>query len=83
MSKQDKNQILVFSTVWCHHCHALMDWLDSQKIAYVEYDTETIDGLKKAEELLGGDPDTVPTSLVNGEKIVGFDRQKILSLLKK
>ena len=83
MSDPPDNQIIVFSTVWCHYCHALMDWLDDSKIPYIEYDTETVDGLKKAEELLGGDPDTVPTSIINGQIVVGFDRQAILKLLKK
>ncbi len=63
--------IQVFSTNTCPYCHALMDWLDEQKIPYEVIDANMVPGIN-----------TVPVSLVNGQKIVGFDRPAILKALQ-
>ncbi|MBP5647970.1 glutaredoxin family protein [Candidatus Saccharibacteria bacterium] len=64
--------IKVYTTPTCVYCHALMDWLDSKGIDYVEKDAT-----KEA------DITTVPVTEIDGERIVGFDRPGIKRALKK
>ena len=64
--------VKVYTTPTCAYCHALMDWLESKGIEYVEMDATK-------------DPDisAVPVTEINGERIVGFDRPAIKKALKK
>lgn len=63
--------VKVYTTPTCVYCHALMDWLDSQGIEYVELDATK-------------EPDitTVPVTVIGDERIVGFDRPGIKKALK-
>lgn len=64
--------IKVYTTSTCAYCHALMDWLDSRGIEYVEVDATKEKDIK-----------TVPVTEINGERIVGFDRPAIKRALAK
>ena len=63
--------IKVYTTPTCAYCHALMDWLDSKGIEYVEMDATK-------------EPDitSVPVTEINGQRIEGFDRPAIKRALK-
>lgn len=63
--------IKVFTTPTCVYCHALMDWLDDQGIAYEEVDASTDDKIA-----------AVPVTEINGQRIVGFDRRAIKKAIK-
>lgn len=63
--------IKVYTTPTCAYCHALMDWLESKGIEYVEVDATKEKDIK-----------TVPVTEINGERIVGFDRPAIKKALK-
>ena len=63
--------IKIYTTPTCAYCHALMDWLDSEGIEYVE-----MDATKEK------DINVVPVTEVNGERIVGFDRPAIKRALR-
>lgn len=65
-------KIKIYTTPTCIYCHALMDWLDSKGIEYVE-----MDATKEK------DIDVVPVTVINGERIVGFDRPAIKKALTK
>lgn len=64
--------IKIYTTPTCAYCHALMDWLDSKGIEYVEVDATKEKDIK-----------TVPVTEINGERIVGFDRPAIKRALAK
>ena len=64
--------IIVYTTPTCAYCHALMDWLESKGIEYVEKDASEYDDIK-----------TVPVTEINGKRIVGFDRPAIKKALKE
>lgn len=64
--------IKVYTTPTCAYCHALMDWLESKGIDFVEVDATKHDDIK-----------TVPVTEINGERIVGFDRPAIKKALKR
>lgn len=61
----------VYTTKTCPYCHALMDWLDAEGIKYEEVDASTMP-----------DIDVVPITEINGQRIVGFDREGIKKALK-
>ena len=63
--------IKVYTTPTCAYCHALMDWLESKGIEYIEMDAT------KEKDIT-----TVPVTEINGERIVGFDRPAIKKALK-
>ena len=63
--------IKVYSTTTCPYCHALMDWLDSLGVAYEEINAENMDEIA-----------VVPTTDIDGELFVGFDRPGIKKALK-
>ena len=63
--------IKVYTTPTCAYCHALMDWLDSKGIEYVEVDATKNPEIK-----------AVPVTEINGERIEGFDRPAIKRALK-
>ena len=64
--------IKVYTTPTCAYCHALMDWLESKGIEYVEMDAAKEPDIK-----------TVPVTEIDGVRIVGFDRPGIKSALAK
>ena len=64
--------IKVYTTPTCAYCHALMDWLESEGIEYVEVDATKYDDIK-----------TVPVTEIGDVRIVGFDRPAIKRALKK
>ena len=63
--------IKVYTTPTCAYCHALMDWLESKGVEYVEIDATKEKDIK-----------TVPVTEINGERIVGFDRPAIKKALR-
>lgn len=64
--------VKVYTTPTCAYCHALMDWLDSKGVEYIEMDATK-------------EPDiaAVPVTEIDGERIVGFDRPAIKKALAK
>lgn len=64
--------IKVYTTPTCVYCHALMDWLESMGVDYVEKDATKEPDMK-----------TVPVTEIDGERIVGFDRPAIKRALRK
>lgn len=63
--------IKVYTTPTCAYCHALMDWLESQGIEYVEKDATQEKDIK-----------TVPVTVIGDKRIIGFDRPAIKKALK-
>ncbi|MBR3172312.1 glutaredoxin family protein [Candidatus Saccharibacteria bacterium] len=63
--------IKIYTTPTCAYCHALMDWLESKDIEYVEMDATKEDGIS-----------AVPVTEINGKRIEGFDRPAIKKALK-
>lgn len=64
--------VKVYTTPTCAYCHALMDWLESKGIDFVE-----VDATKER------DISTVPVTEINGRRIVGFDRPAIKKALRE
>ena len=65
--------IKVYSADWCPYCHAEMEWLDDLGIKYEEVNIEQA-GIKV---------ESLPTTKIGDETIIGFDRPRIKKALKK
>lgn len=70
--------IKVYTTPTCIYCHALMNWLDGEKINYQEIDASSVPGIT-----------AVPVTIItdkndkNPVQIIGFDRDAISETIKK
>lgn len=76
--------VTVYSTPWCAFCKTEMQWLESLGVKFTSRDIEEDKGAK--EELLAkldGEFRGVPTTDINGEIIIGFDRPKLQAALEK
>ena len=84
MSEQTNNDenVIVYSTVGCAFCATEKQWLD--KLG-VKYTAKNIDEDKAAEkellDKLGGTYQGVPTTVINDEVIVGFNRPALQTAL--
>jgi len=81
------DQVIIYSTSWCGACSAAKRWLRGRNEVFIEKDVEK-DPAAKAElrakaSAAGISPNSVPIIDVRGRLIVGFDRARLATLLKK
>lgn len=71
-----KNEITIYSAVWCGFCHMAKDYLTKKDITFTEIDIEK--DPKFAQEAVDKSGQMgIPVIDINGTIIVGFDRPKI------
>lgn len=77
------NKVIVYSTNWCGYCSAEKDWLEHNNIPFeeknIEFDLEAQKEL--FEKMDAGYQGGVPVTDINGEMVLGFDREKLRELL--
>jgi len=71
---------IVYSTPTCPWCHKVKDFLKQNKIQFEDVDVST-DRAKAMEMVDKSGQMGVPVIDINGEIIVGFDKDKISQLL--
>ena len=67
---RNTSQPVLFVAEWCCYCRQAKRYLNEKKIAYLEYDIDTPDGMRAMVESGGGQG--VPVLLWQGQKISGF-----------
>ena len=72
--------VIVFHGNGCGACHEEMEFLEREKIPFVARNVSTDLGARA--ELIGMGSKTVPTTLVGGDMIVGFDLARLKSALR-
>ena len=72
-------EIIVFHGNNCSACHAEMEFLEARKIPYTARNVST--DLAAREELIAMGSKTVPTTLVDGKMVIGFDLARIEELI--
>lgn len=75
------NEIIIFTTPTCPHCHRAKEFLAQEKYRYIEKDISS-DPIAQ-EELRKNKITSVPTFKINGKFVIGFDKKAILKLLFK
>ena len=75
-------KVIIYSTPWCAFCKTEKEWLDSLGVPYTSKDIE-VDPANKSEliEKVGEGFKGVPVTDVDGEIVLGFDREKLRKLL--
>lgn len=78
-----KAKIAIYTTPTCAFCHALMESLEDDGIAFDEIDISNPAERAKLEEKIGHEASVVPITIIGDEVIEGFKRATIKRALKK
>ena len=70
--------IKVYTTPTCIYCHALMNWLNEERIDFQEIDANTVPGITAVPVTIITDKDNK-----NPIQIIGFDRDGITETIEK
>lgn len=74
--------VVIYSTPTCGFCHQEKEWLDDLGVAYTDKDiTQDADAYREALEK-AGQPVT-PITDIDGEIIIGFDREGLKERLQE
>ena len=80
-SLHNNNMVKIYSTPTCVYCKTLKEYLTKHEVKFenidVSKDEKELDTMIKASGQMG-----VPVVDIDGEIIIGFDKQKIDELLK-
>ena len=73
--------VKVYSTTFCPYCKMAKDFLKEHKIPFEDINVEK--DSKKAEEMIKKSGQrTVPVIDIDGQIVIGFDREKLKKILK-
>ncbi len=76
----ENQKIKVYSTPMCPYCVALKSFLEDKDVDFEEVDvSKNLESAKEIRENTG--QMGVPVTEINGEFIIGFDREKIIEKL--
>jgi len=73
-------KVAIYSTPTCPYCNMTKQFLAENKIEYANYDVST-DAAKAQEMIDKSGQMGVPVIDIDGEIIIGFDRERIAKLL--
>ncbi len=74
-------QIIIYSTPSCPYCHLAKKFLEEEGFKYIEYNVA--DDEEKREEMFKKSKQMgVPVIDINGEIVIGFDKPRLMELLK-
>lgn len=71
--------IIIYTSSTCPHCYAAKDYFNSKGLSYTEKNVSIDPQARK--ELMQMGYMGVPVIIVNGETIVGFDRNRLEEIL--
>lgn len=73
-------KVTIYSTPTCHFCHMAKDFLTSKGIPFEDFNVAT--DLEKRKEMMDKSGQMgVPVIFIEDQMVVGFDKDKIVSLL--
>ena len=73
--------VIIYSTPSCHFCHMAKDFFKEKNVAFTDYDV-AIDTAKRAEMIEKSGQMGVPVIQIGDNLIVGFNKPKIVELLR-
>ena len=74
-------KVAIYSTPWCVYCKMAKKYFADNKIEYTEHDVA--EDIKARDEMVKKTGQMgVPVIDIDGQIVVGFDRNKIVELLK-
>lgn len=72
-------KIDIYTSDTCGYCHAAMDYLNENNLSFTEHNISSNQEARK--ELMKKGYRSVPLIVIDGEEILGFDKEKVDSLL--
>jgi len=72
--------VTIYSTPTCHFCHAAKEFFKENNIKFTDYDVSS-DEDKRSEMVEKSGQMGVPVIFVDGEMMVGFEENKLKTLL--
>ena len=69
----------IYTSDTCGYCHSAKDYFNQNNIQFVEHNISSDTSARK--ELIKKGYRSVPVIVIGGEEILGFDKEKINSLL--
>lgn len=73
--------VIIYSTPTCVYCHSLMEYLKSKNIVYQDIDVSQDE--KELEKMVAISGQMgVPVIEIEGNIVIGFDKEKVDELLK-
>lgn len=73
--------ITIYSTPTCHFCHMAKEYFNANGVKYEDFNVAT--DLEKRKEMVAKTGQMgVPVIVIGSEVVVGFDQERIESLLK-
>ena len=75
------NMLKVYSTPTCPYCNLLKNWLKENKVPFQDIDVAA-DNTKADEMVLISGQMGVPVVDLDGQVVVGFDRDRLKEMLK-
>ncbi len=73
-------KVEIYSTATCHFCHLAKDFFTAHNIPFTDYNIG-VDMEKRKEAISKSGQMGVPVIVIDGQVIVGFDQDRIASLL--
>lgn len=73
-------KVEIYTTPWCAYCKMAKEYFKKNNVAYTEYDVAN-DAAKRQEMIDKTHQLGVPVIIINGQIVIGFDREKIEQLL--
>jgi len=74
------NKVEIYTSSSCGYCHLALDFFKENNIEYIEHNISEDLEAKKA--LIKKGYRSVPVININGEEMMGFDKEKVAALLK-
>ncbi len=76
----NKKILKIYTTPTCGYCHMAKNFFQENNVEYTEFDVST-DAARRDEMIKISGQMGVPVIDINGELIIGFDKNKISQLL--
>ena len=73
------NKIEIYTSNSCGYCHMAKEFFNENNIDYIEHNISEDSEAKKA--LIKKGYRSVPVIDINGEEMVGFDKEKVVAIL--
>ena len=73
-------KVEIYTTPWCAYCKMAKEYFKKNNVEYTEHDVAD-DAAKRQEMIDKTHQMGVPVIIIDGQIVIGFDREKIAGLL--
>lgn len=74
-------RVEIYTTPWCAYCKMAKEFFKKKGVEYTEHDVAD-DPIRRQEMIDKTHQMGVPVIIIDGQIVIGFDREKITELLK-